>query len=460
MRIGIIGWGVEGQSAYRYFGPDNDYLICSEEPRDDFPPQSDKVKVQFINAARPPGLTGNVTDTSYLAGIEHCDKVIYSVVAPKNLEKLFPPGDKFWDKALTVQDLFFKEVKTRNIIGITGTKGKGTTSTLVAKMLEACGERVHLGGNIGRSVLDFASDVQPDDWVVLELSNFQLYRLKYSPRIALCLMITPEHMDWHASMDEYVAAKANIFRWQKPDDIAIYLPTNRYSQEIAGYSHGVKVPYFAPPGAFVREDGMIVVGQAQAEVIKTSQLKLIGRHNWQNVCAAITAVWSSLNEPEGQSEKIITAIRSVLGSFSGLPHRLEFVRELDFVKYYDDSFGTTPDTTIVAINAFAQPVVLILGGHDKGVSFDALIDQIAGQERVRHVIAIGDTGPKLAAMLRAKGYMAITEGLTDMVAMVAEARARAQPGDVVLLSTGCSSFGLFADYKDRGNQFKSAVQEL
>jgi len=452
MRIGIIGWGVEGQSAYRYFGPEHDYLIVNEQPSDDFPPQSDKLKVQFLASARPPGLTGNADDLSYLDGIADCDKIIYSVTAAKNLQKLFGPDDDFWHKAQTVQDIFFADVKSHNIIGVTGTKGKGTTSTLIAKMLEAAGKKVYLGGNIGHSVLDFVSSVTPDDWVVLELSNFQLYRLKNSPHIGVCLMITPEHMDWHTDVSEYVEAKSNLFRHQKSDDIAIYLAGNQYSEEIAGYSKGVKVPYFASPGALVREDGMIVVGDPETEIIKTGGLKLIGHHNWQNACAAITACW--------QVAQDVGAIRGVLGTFTGLEHRLEFVRELDYVKYYDDSFGTTPDTTVVALHAFAQPVVLILGGHDKGIPFDILTSEIAGRDRVRHVIAIGDTGPGIAAMLRDKGYKAITEGLSDMPAIVAEARARAQAGDVVLLSTGCSSFGLFTDYKDRGDQFKAAVAKL
>ena len=143
-----------------------------------------------------------------------------------------------------------------------------------------------------------------------------------------------------------------------------------------------------------------------------------------------------------------------------MEHRLEFVRDLDGVKYYDDSFGTTPDTTIVAIKAFVQPVVLILGGHDKGLDYTELIDEITVRDRVRHVITIGAIGPKLAERLRQAGFTAISEGLTTMPEMVAEARRRAQPGDVVLLSCGTSSFDMFKDYKDRGNQFKRAVQEL
>src|SRR5579859_8024720 len=142
MKIGIVGWGVEGQSAYRYFGPEHEYLIVSEEPRDDFPAQSDNIKVQFIDRPRQPGLTGNVEDLSYLEGLDKCDRIVYSPVAPKNLRKVFGDDPDFWRKATTVLHIFLETVKTKNVIGVTGTKGKGTTSTLIAKMLEAQGKKV------------------------------------------------------------------------------------------------------------------------------------------------------------------------------------------------------------------------------------------------------------------------------------------------------------------------------
>jgi UDP-N-acetylmuramoylalanine--D-glutamate ligase len=244
MKIGIVGWGVEGQSAYRYLGPEHEYLIVNEEPRNDFPAQSGKIKTQFITTERTPGLTGNVADLSYLDGVEACDKVIYTGPAAKNLEKKFGHDKSFWNKATTIQHIFFEEVKTKNIIGVTGTKGKGTTSTLIYEMLKAAGKKVFLGGNIGVPVLDFLADIQPDDWVVLELSNFQLYNLTYSPHIAVCLMLTEEHMEWHSGMEDYVEAKANLFRHQKKEDIAIYFEDNDYSKRIAGYSPGIKIPFF------------------------------------------------------------------------------------------------------------------------------------------------------------------------------------------------------------------------
>ena len=450
--IGLVGWGVETQSAYRYFGPDNDYLIVNEEPRDDFPTQSDRVKVQFINQNRQPGVTSNVSDLSYLDGVEACDQIIYTPTVVKNLEQKFGNDQKFWHKTTTVQHLFFEQSPTKNIIGVTGSKGKGTTSTLIAKMLEAAGHRVFLGGNIGQSPLDFLRQLTPDSWVVLELASFQLYKFPFSPHIAVCLMISREHMDWHSDMGEYTETKANLFKHQSSDDIAIYFAGDENSHKIAESSPGKKLAYFQKPGAFVK-NSTIVVGDEETEVVKTAELKLMGGHNWQNVCAAITAVW--------QVSQDVVAMRKVLTSFSGLEHRLEFVKEVNDVKYYDDSFATTPEASSVALVAFQQPIVLIAGGWDKGLDMSPLIDQIARKGRlVRHVVLIGQIAPQMAQKLKQNAFTAVTEGLTEMPAIVAEARARAQPGDVVLLSCGTSSFGLFKDYKDRGNKFKEAVRAL
>lgn len=451
MRIGIVGWGLEGQSAYKFFGSDHDYLIANEEPADNFPPETNRVKVQYLKGRRAPGMTGNVEDLSYLSGLDKCDKVIYSVTSAKNLEKKFGKTPSFWAKATTIQHLFLENVKTKNIIGVTGSKGKGTTCTLIYELLKAHGKNAFLGGNIGTPVLDFLNQVQPDDWVVLELSNFQLYNLTYSPHIAVCLMITAEHLDWHPDMGDYIESKANLFRHQKADDIAIYFADNPYSVKIAACSPGLKIPYYKKPGAFVRGDGMIVIGQNQAEIINKAEVKLLGEHNLQNVCAALTAVYKAL----GALDKA----RAVLSSFSGLEHRLELVREFEGVKYYDDSFGTTPDTAIVALKAVKEPKILILGGHDKGVPFDSLAEEVS-HSNVRHVITIGKVGPKITELLKARGFNSVIEGLTDMESIVAAARRNAQNGDAVLLSCATSSFGLFKDYKDRGNQFKSAVLAL
>jgi UDP-N-acetylmuramoylalanine--D-glutamate ligase len=264
-------------------------------------------------------------------------------------------------------------------------------------------------------------------------------------------MIVPEHLDWHPDFEDYLEAKANLFAHQSPEDIAIYFDDNEYSRQLAYRSAGVKIPYYQTPGARVREDGKIVIGEPETEVIHKDEIKLLVEDNLQNVCAAITAFW--------QASQDLESIKQVLTTFTGLEHRLEFVRELNGVKYYDDSFGTTPETAIVALKSFNRPKVVILGGSDKGADFNSLAEEVT-KYNVRHVIAIGKTGPKIAELLRQKGFINISEGGSNMEEIVKTAHEKAQEGDIVLLSCGDASFDMFKDYKDRGDQFKSAVQGL
>jgi UDP-N-acetylmuramoylalanine--D-glutamate ligase len=340
---------------------------------------------------------------------------------------------------------------TRQVIGVTGTKGKGTTSTLLAKMLEASGRQVFLGGNIGVPPLSFLNELNENSWVVLELSSFQLIDLRASPHIGVCLMVVPEHLNWHADMPEYVEAKAQLFEHQSSDDVAIYYGESELSREIASAGAGRKLPFYESPGAWVNGNMITIDG---AEICTTDELKLLGAHNWQNVCAALTAYW--------QIDQNIDAARTVLTSFGGLEHRLELVRELDGIRYYDDSFGTTPETAIVALQAFAEPKVVILGGSDKGASYDELARTVVSSN-VRKVVLIGEEGLKIQAALEAAGFHDFTPVITGremMPTIVKTARENTQTGDVVLLSTACASFDMFDNYKDRGARFKHAVNEL
>ncbi len=452
MRIGIVGWGLEGQSAYRYFGAEHEYLIANEEPRDDFPAQDKTTRVQFISAQRAAGLTGNVQDLSYLDGVDECDKIIYSVTTAKNLEKKFGKNSAFWAKATTIQHIFFEEVKTKNIIGVTGTKGKGTTSTIIYEMLKAAGKRAFLGGNIGLPVLDFVKDVTPDDWVVLELSNFQLYNLTYGPHIAVCLMIAPEHMDWHPDMNDYIEAKANLFRHQKPEDIAIYFAENEYSKKIAGYSPGQKIPYLQPPGAHIEEGSKIMINGV--EVIDKSAIKLLGEHNLQNVCAALTAFWQAAQDRE--------AARKVLSSFSGLEHRLEFVRELNGVKFYNDSFAATPNASSASLAAITSNKVMIIGGFDRHLPLEDFTKAIVdSKDTIHKIVLIGQSAERVAQQLASAGFSNfVINSDKDINEILSQTVKFAQPGDAVVLSPGFPSFDMFKNFQVRGEKFKEAVNAL
>ena len=222
MTIGLVGWGVETQSVYRYFGDTHSYVICSEYFRDDFPAESSTVKINTLPGRHIKGDVGKVADLSYLAGAEHCDVIVIQPTARKNMTLFYANKPEVLAKITTAQHIFFEKSPTKHIIGITGTKGKSTTVSLIYEMLSAAGKHVLMGGNIGINPLEFIHELTPESWVVLELSSYQLDQLPYSPQIAVHLMMTEEHIDWHGSMEAYVEAKSYLVRSQKHDDITVY----------------------------------------------------------------------------------------------------------------------------------------------------------------------------------------------------------------------------------------------
>lgn len=428
MRVAILGYDVEGKASYVYFRSRGDEITICDVKSD--------IEV-------PAGVESQLGE-NYLSDLDRFDLLVRT--PGLHPDRILEVNPNVASKITTQTNEFLKICPTRNIIGVTGTKGKGTTSSLVYAMLKAVDKDVYIGGNIGLPPFTFLPELTAESWVVLELSSFQLCDLQLSPPVGVCLMVVPEHLNWHKDMNEYVMAKSQLFAHQGTEDIAIYLADNTISQQIAAAGKGQLVPYFAKPGAHIDKGGIYISGQ---EVIKTSELGLLGQHNWQNACAAVTATWCA-------GVQNIPAIHNVLAAFTGLEHRLEFVRELDGVKYYDDSFGTTPETAIVAIEAFEEPKVIILGGSDKGASYDELALRVA-RSNVRHVVLIGEQAPRIQAALDAAGYRKYSPGGTTMADIVKVARSNAQAGDVVLLSTACASFDLFKNYKDRGDQFKQAV---
>jgi UDP-N-acetylmuramoylalanine--D-glutamate ligase len=425
MKVAVIGYGVDGEAAYRYWtGRGNDVTVHDADAERAYP---NGMKV--------------VKGPDYLKHLDRYDLVVRS------------PGVRPWlitTKApvTSVTKEFIEQCPAR-IIGVTGTKGKGTTTTLIARILGEAGWRSWIGGNIGKPPLDFLDKVRANHWVVLEMSSFQLMDLDVSPHIAVCLMIVPEHMDWHRNIREYVAAKGNIFWHQEPGDLAIYNPQNEFSSEIAQLSPGEHLPYLEEPGAYVR-DGRIMMDSV--DICGTGEVGLLGPHNLENICAAITATWEVIeHNPE--------PVRRAVKSFTGLEHRLELVRELDGVHYYDDSFSTTPETAIAAVRSFEQEKVLILGGSDKKSDY-AELGKALKASNVRKAVLIGQMAVKIRAALEAAKFYDVKMAHGNMAEIVELARGYAKPGDVVLLSPACASFDMFKDYRDRGNQFQEAVKAL
>lgn len=442
MKIAILGFAGQGLSAYHYWNtPENEITICDSD----------------TTIAVPNG-TQSQLGPDYLQHLDQFDMLIRTpALHPRQIVEANPEAPDILDKVWTNTNEFLKACPTRNIIGVTGTKGKGTTSTLITHILEKAGFRVHLGGNIGIPPLDMLADgIGPSDWVVLELANFQLIDIQSSPHIAACLMIEPEHLNWHASIDEYVETKRRLFEHQAEDDIAVYYADNNYSKAIAEASQGLTIPYMSEPGAYVEEtttgEGCIVIdGQ---KICDTKDIQLLGTHNWQNVCAAITVVWNITQDTE--------AIKKAIKSFRGLPHRLEKVREVNGVTYFNDSFSSAPGATIAALEAIPGSKILIVGGVDKQLNLEELArNLLKRKDEIHRLILIGEVAHKLekALLSHSVDNYDILKDVT-MADIVEHACQVARPGDTVVLSPGTSSFDMFRNFEDRGTQFKQAVNAL
>jgi len=339
------------------------------------------------------------------------------------------------------------------IIGVTGTKGKGTTATLITQILKNSGKSVYLAGNIGKPMLELLPLLKKADYVCLELSSFQLQDLTQSPHLAVVLNITSEHLDFHQSVDEYRQAKLNLIKFQAPTDKAVLNSDYPFTRDLTTQAQKY---YFSRlhqvHGAYVKDHQIYLNIDTKPILIgPTFKLQLRGEHNWENITAAITA--ASL---AGAS---ISTIKKTVFKFKGLEHRLELVRELNQVKYYNDSFSTTPETAIAAIKSFTEPIILILGGSYKGSDYSALGKTISQSRNLKAIILIGKMGLIIQKSIL-KTNAKIIKGKNTFPQIINQAFKLTSPGDVVLLSPACASFDMFENYKQRGNQFKAYVKKL
>lgn len=344
----------------------------------------------------------------------------------------------------------FFEICPCPIIGVTGSDGKTTTATLIAELLRHAGHRVWLGGNIGTPLLDKAEAMQSDDKVVLELSSFQLMDLHHSCHIAVVTNLAPNHLDMHRDMDEYVGAKKNIFLRQSADDTLILNHDNAITDGFASEARGaVKLFSRRAPvenGVYF-QDGVIMRGGT--EVLRGSDILIPGLHNVENYMAAILATEGFVTDED---------VRAVAKRFGGVEHRIELVRVKDGVSYYNDSIASSPSRTIAGLRSFTQKVILIAGGYDKHIPYDVLGPEIAAH--VKLLVCTGATGGKIAQAARAcDGCPEILE-IDDFYDAVRTASARAECGDVVLLSPASAAFDKFKNFMVRGAEFKKTVMEL
>lgn len=332
---------------------------------------------------------------------------------------------------VTSKTKVFFDICPAKIIGVTGTKGKGTTATLIYEIFKAAGKEVYIGGNIGEGVFHLLPKLKKNSWVVLELSSFQLIDLHKSPRIAVVLMVTSEHLNWHRDEKEYVDAKKSIVAHQKSSDFAIVNKDYPNSVEIGKTARGK------------------VVWVSSKDVGDIGEVKLRGDHNRENIAAAMAVA-----RVVGISQSVV---EDTIRNFKGLEHRLEEVRTVNGITFYNDSFSTTPETAIAAVKSFTEPEILILGGSSKNSDFTELGKVVSEAKNIKTVIVIGDEGPKIAKSI--SGVM-VKEGVGGMEKIVDLAYNQAKSGDVVILSPACASFDMFKNYKDRGEQFKAAIKKL
>lgn len=444
-KIAIYGFAKEGLSAANYLGLQNEIHIYDRASREKLTPFLKKLKVKkvkfFLQGTKP---KNTIYDFVVKApGVKHDDLLLKSLI---NKGTILTSGTK----------IFFDQCPAE-IIGVTGTKGKGTTSTLIFEMLKKKYKGVYLAGNIGTPALDILPKLSAKSVIVLELSSFQLMDLKKSPRIAVVLMTTSEHLDWHKDNQEYVDAKVNIVRYQKPSDIAIVNDDFKNSKKIAEHTRS-KVLFFSTNhntnGVYINSNKIISEINSYEEIAKTSDVFIPGRHNLQNVSAA-AAVAITKGIPRKK-------IQEVLRSFKGLKHRLQFVKKVKGVSYYNDSFSTTPETAIAALAAFTIEKTIILGGSSKDSDFTNLAKSIVNDKFLKTVILIGKESKKIEKAITIAGPFKgkILKGAKNMKEIVGQAQANSNKGSVVILSPACASFDMFKNYEDRGEQFEREVIKL
>lgn len=362
--------------------------------------------------------------------------------------------------ALSSETSLFFSLCRAPIIGITGSSGKTTTTSLVGEIMRAAGFRTFVGGNIGSPLIGVVEDIGPLDKVVMELSSFQLEVLGQSPHIAAILNLSPDHLDRHQSVDDYVNAKTNILRFQQEEDYAVLNAdqplTRQLVKECRGQALLFSRQHHVSAGAFLDRERIIVGWNGDEwKICHTSELQLPGSHNVENALAACAIAAAAGAHAE--------AMQAGVTSFKGVEHRLELVAEVDGVRYYDDSIATSPQRVVAALNSFSEPIILLAGGREKHLPLGELTQLIV--KKAKFLVLFGEAAPMLEEavtdVLRDKGAtdLPIIRS-SDLAQAVRTAHRMSEAGDVVLLSPAFTSFDMYRDFAERGDHFKALVREL
>lgn len=447
-RVAVIGIGVSNTPLIeRLLQSGVQVLACDKRDRSSFNGLIEALERKGLEACLGPGYLDR------LDGVE----VIFRTPGLRpdvpQVARAVASGTK-----LTSEMEVFMELCPCQIIAVTGSDGKTTTTSMIAGLLKDAGYRTFVGGNIGHPLLCEVDQIRPDDYVVLELSSFQLMTMDMSPEIAVVTNVAPNHLDVHKSMEEYVAAKENIFVHQGTEDLAVFNWDNEITRGFARKASS-NVMCFSrrevlERGVYVKDEAIWCADRdGHRKVLPLSDILLPGSHNVENYMAAIAAVNGLVSDE---------TIRLFARSFGGVEHRIELVRTVDGVRYYNDSIASSPTRTIAGLRSFAEKVILIAGGYDKHIPFDVLGPEII--EHVKELILTGDTAEKIrAAVENAPGYNGSNPPIRmyqDFEQAVLAAHSMAQPGDVVILSPACASFDRFKNFMERGNTFKRIVREL
>lgn len=452
LRIVIIGAARQGLALARYLAVHEAVVIVTDQ----HPASEMQAAIQAL-AGLPVELT---LGGHPMALLEGTDLVCISGGVPLTLPLVQEAQQR--GLPLTNDAQIFMETAPCPVVGITGSAGKTTTTTLVGRMARAgwTGGRVWVGGNIGFPLVTEVDSMQPGDLAVMELSSFQLELMTLSPQVGAVLNITPNHLDRHVTMAAYTAAKARILTAQRPGDVAVLNREDPGSWGLSSLvvgrlvSFGLARPASGQNGTFLQDDGLYLqAGGETTSLMPRTAIRLRGEHNLSNVLAACAAAHAT-GLPA-------SAMRAGVEGFAGVAHRLEWIRSFGGAEWYNDSIATAPERTIAAIHSFSEPLVLLLGGRDKDLPWGDLADLV--HERVDHLVIFGEASGLIRAAVgeplpgRRPFSIACCHGLEGAVQAAA---AVVQPGDVVLLSPGGTSFDQFRDFEERGELFEKWVQEL
>lgn len=439
-KVCVIGMGVSNTPLVEWLLAHG--AIVTARDKKDYDDLNDKAKALIDSGVKL------ISGEDYLADIED-DYIFRTPGLRYDAPELAAAVEK--GSILTSEMELFFELCPAHIVAVTGSDGKTTTTTLISKLLESAG-KVYVGGNIGAPLLPFVEEMTEDDWAVLELSSFQLHTMKRSPDIAVVTNLSPNHLDYHRGMEEYVEAKKNIFLHQKPGAKLVLNMNNEITRSFESEAaDGCEVLFFADEAGVCERDGAI--WYKGERVLEISDILLPGHHNVENYMAAIAATY-----PIVGAEPIVKLART----FGGVEHRLEFVREKDGVRFYNSSIDSSPTRTTAALSAFKEKVIVILGGYDKQIPFEPLAKPLC--EHCKTAVLCGATAKKIRdAVENSDEYksapfeMIDADDFEDAVRKAAE---MASAGDNVVLSPACASFDAFPNFMVRGNRFKEIVRSL